>query len=60
MMLNSSDILQNSVAMTIAAVLLVVVILTVIVSVILLGRQRRGLGQLQAISHSLSHLQTVL
>ena len=56
-MLNFSDILQNPVTMPIAAAVLVLVILTAIVFSILLGRQRRGLEQLQDISDSLSHLQ---
>ena len=43
--------------MPIAAVVLVLVILTAIVFSILLGRQRRGLEQLQGISNSLLHLQ---
>ena len=56
-MLNFSDILQNPVTMPIAAAVLVLVILTAIVFSILLGRQRRGLEQLQDISGSLLHLQ---
>ena len=43
--------------MPIAATVLVLVILTAIVFSILLGRQRRGLEQLQGISNSLLHLQ---
>ena len=43
--------------MPIAAAVLVLVILTAIVFSILLGRQRRGLEQLQGISNSLLHLQ---
>jgi len=57
MMLNFSDILQNPVTMPIAAAAFVLVILTAIVFSIVLGRQRRGLEQLQDISDSLSHLQ---
>ena len=56
-MLNFSDILQDPVIMQIAAAVLVLVILTAIVFSIVLGRQRRGLEQLQDISDSLSHLQ---
>ena len=56
-MLNFSDILQNPVTMPIASAVLVLVILTAIVFSILLGRQRRGLQQLQDISDSLLHLQ---
>ena len=43
--------------MPIAGAVLVLVILTAIVFSILLGRQRRGLEQLQSISTSLLHLQ---
>ena len=43
--------------MPIASAVLVLVILTAIVFSILLGRQRRGLQQLQDISDSLLHLQ---
>jgi len=43
--------------MPIAAAAFVLVILTAIVFSIVLGRQRRGLEQLQDISDSLSHLQ---
>ena len=43
--------------MPIAAVILVLVILTAVVFSILLGRQRRGLEQIQGISNSLLHLQ---
>ena len=55
--MNFLDILQNPVTMPIAAAILVLVILTAIVFSIVLGRQRRGLEQLQDISDSLSHLQ---
>ena len=43
--------------MPIAAAVLVLVILTAIVFSVFLGRQRRGLEQLQSISNSLLHLQ---
>ena len=55
--MNFSDILQNPVTMPIAAAVLVLLILTTIVLSTVLGRQRRGLEQLQDISDSLLHLQ---
>ena len=55
--MNFLDILQNPVTMLTAVAVMVLVILTAIVFYIVLGRQRRGLKQLQDISDSLSHLQ---
>ena len=57
MITNLTQFLHNPNTQTIVGATLVLVFITAVVFLVLLGRQRRSLEQLQDISSSLSHLQ---